>query len=301
MLLEKLYRQHNNNSILQFSSGFDNNLCTPNGAVHRLLTRLSMENIFHPFQPFIIGQKLLAPRMADLYDIPLVFFGENEAEYGNNIDDNNRPTRDHSYFAADDPDDFAIGGITSKQLVEDFGLEPADLLPYKPMSKEQVADKNMEVHFFSYYHKWHPQSNYYYVMENSDFQPAPERTPGTYSKYSSIDDRIDDFHYYCTYIKFGIGRATYDSAHEVRNGDLDRDEGVALAKRFDGEYPERFSDEIFEYLSVAKDILPKAAQCFEQPIMDREYFEHLTDRFRSPHLWNLDGDTWKLRKTVFDT
>ena len=38
-----------------------------------------------------------------------------------------------------------------------------------------------------------------------------ERTPGTYSKYNSIDDKIDDFHYYTTYIKFGIGRATYDA------------------------------------------------------------------------------------------
>lgn len=280
-------------------AGFDNYLCTPNGAVHRLLTRLATENLFHPFQPFIIGQKLLAPRMAELFDIPLVFFGENEAEYGNNIDDNFKPTRDISYFTSDDPDDFSIGGISSKQLVEDFGLAPADLQPYKPMATEKVADKKMEIHFFSYYHKWHPQNNYYYVMEHSQFQPSPERTSGTYSKYSSIDDRIDDFHYYCTFIKFGIGRATYDAAHEVRNGDLDRDEGVALVKRFDGEYPERFADEVFTYLSVP-DILPRAAQCFEQPKMDRDYFEHLTDRFRSPHLWMRDNGTWKLRKSVVD-
>jgi hypothetical protein len=28
------------------------------------LTRLATENLFHPFQPFIIGQKALAPRVA---------------------------------------------------------------------------------------------------------------------------------------------------------------------------------------------------------------------------------------------
>src|SRR5207245_7298857 len=38
-------------------AGFDNYLCTPNGRVHRLLTRLAVENLFHPFQPFILGQK----------------------------------------------------------------------------------------------------------------------------------------------------------------------------------------------------------------------------------------------------
>ena len=34
------------------------------------------------------------------------------------------------------------------------------------------------------------------------------RSAGTYSKYSGIDDKIDDLHFYTTYIKFGIGRAT---------------------------------------------------------------------------------------------
>ena len=38
--------------------------------------------------------------------------------------------------------------------------------------------------------------------------PNPERSEGTYSKYASIDDKIDDLHYYTTFIKFGIGRTT---------------------------------------------------------------------------------------------
>ncbi len=64
-------------------AGFDNVLQTPNGRVHRLLTRLAVENLFHPFQPFILGQKQIAPKFSALYGIPLVFYGENEAEYGN--------------------------------------------------------------------------------------------------------------------------------------------------------------------------------------------------------------------------
>ena len=66
-------------------AGFDNILVTPNGKTHRLLTRLAVENLFHPFQPFIIGQKCLAPKVAASHGIKLVFYGENEAEYGNPI------------------------------------------------------------------------------------------------------------------------------------------------------------------------------------------------------------------------
>ena len=54
-------------------SGFDNYKLTPNGRVHRLLTRLAIENIFHPFQPFMMGQKTVAPRIAAAFNIPLIF------------------------------------------------------------------------------------------------------------------------------------------------------------------------------------------------------------------------------------
>ena len=79
-------------------AGFDNYLCTPNGMTHRLLTRLATENLFHPFQPFILGQKQLAPKMAARFGIPLVFYGENEAEFGNPIADNNSALRDEHFF-----------------------------------------------------------------------------------------------------------------------------------------------------------------------------------------------------------
>jgi hypothetical protein len=134
---------------------------------------------------------------------------------------------------------------------------------------------------------------------NGNFQVSPERTPGTYSKYNSIDDRIDDFHYYTTYIKFGIGRATYDAAQEIRSGDITREEGIALVRKFDGEFPERFASEIFRYLSLPPTQFPTASRMFEQPVVDRDYFMRLSGQFRSPHLWRNEQGTWVLRKTVF--
>ena len=56
-----------------------------------------------------------------------------------------------------------------------------------------------------------------------------------------------------------------------------------MRKKFDGEYPDRFEKEIFQYLSLDRQHFPWASQLFEQPKMDREYFMHLADRFRSPH------------------
>lgn len=260
-------------------AGFDNYLCTPNPLTHRLLTRLAVENLFHPFQPFMIGQKALAPKMAKLFNVPLVFYGENEAEYGNPKQDSEGALRSRSYFEGS-RDDLSLGGVHVSELRARYRLCDADLAPYLPAE----VDNFSQVHYLGYYLKWHPQSAYYYAVEHGGFECSPERTPGTYSKYNSIDDKIDDFHYYTTYIKFGIGRATYDAAQEIRSGDITREEGVALVRRFDGEFPERFANKIYDYLSVPG---------FDP--MTHGRFMDLAEKFKSPHLW--DGK--KLRHRVY--
>jgi N-acetyl sugar amidotransferase len=280
-------------------AGFDNYLCTPNGRVHRLLTRLAVDNLFHPFQAFMLGQKSLAPKMSALFDLPLVFYGENEAEYGNPIGDAGTARRNDRFYALSNPSEAFFGGTSVTDLIGKYGLEMVDLDPYMPADPELMARKKVEVHYLGYYLKWHPQSCYYYAVENGGFQASPERTPGTYSKYNSIDDRIDDFHYYTTWVKFGIGRATYDAAQEIRSADITRDEGVALVKRFDGEFPERFAEEIFRYLSIPANEFPKASAQFAEPIMTRDSFMRLADKFRSPHLWKQENGQWKLRHTVW--
>ena len=43
-------------------------------------------------------------------------------------------------------------------------------------------------------------------IDNTGFKPNLERTEGTYSKYVSLDDKIDRFHFYTYFIKFGMVR-----------------------------------------------------------------------------------------------
>lgn len=262
------------------SAGFDGILVTPNPRTHRLLTRLAVENLFHPFQPFIIGQKAMAPKLAATFGIPLVFYGENEAEYGDPLERAFKPTRANAYHSHIGGDMY-LGGVEIKELRSKYGLELCDVDPYLPAHYVQL--ERVQVHYLGYYLKWHPQSCYYYAVEHGGFEASPERTPGTYSKYNSIDDKLDDLHYYTTYVKFGIGRATYDASQEIRSGDITRDEGVRLVHRFDGEWPSRFEDEVFEYLSVPG-----------FPRMDMDRFRGLIEKFKSPHLWEGDKLRWKV-------
>lgn len=261
--------------------GLDNITFKPNGRIMKLLTKLSIEKLLHPFHTFILGQKNYAPKLALKYNIPLVFYGENEAEYGNPIAENASSLRDKSYFSIKNMDSIYLGGASIKELKNKYKIDMADLMAFLPADYNALEKSNIEIHYLGYYLKWTPQECYYYAVENTGFKARPFRTQGTYSKYNSIDDKIDDLHYYTTYIKFGIGRATYDASQEIRNNHLTREEGIILVKRFDGEFPDRYFNEIMQYL----DIKP-------------EKFLKLCDKFRSPHLWKKVNGKWKLRHTV---
>lgn len=262
--------------------GFDNLSFNQNGKVQKLLTRLSIENLLHPFQTFILGQKSLAPKIALKYKIPLIFYGENEAEYGNPVADNSKSLRDKSYFAMTNLSDIYLAGCKVDELMEKHKVSLTDLAAYFPADYKELEQSNIEVHYLGYYVKWTPQEAYYYSVEHTGFQARPFRTQGTYSKYNSIDDKIDDLHYFTTHIKFGIGRATYDASQEIRNKHLTREEGVALVKRFDGEFPDRYFKEVMDYIELKP-----------------ERFFQLCDEFRSPHLWKKEDGEWKLRHTVW--
>jgi len=281
-----LYTEYGRKNFLNWIEigGFDNLTFKPNGHVHKLLTKLAIQNLFHPFQTFILGQKNLAPKIAINYKIPLIFYGENEAEYGNPIADNASSLRDKSFYEMRDLSEVYLSGFSIPELIEKHGLSLNDLMAYLPAPVEDLEKAKIEVHYLGYYLKWTPQEVYYYAVENTGFQARPFRSEGTYSKYNSIDDKIDDLHYYTTWIKFGLGRATYDASQEIRNKHLTREDGIALVKQFDGEMPSRYLREVMDYIG-----------------MDVEKFMELCDRFRSPHLWERINGNWKLKHPVWET
>ncbi len=281
-------------------SGHDNYLFTPNGRVQRVLTRLSTELLFYPFQAFEIGVKSFPPKIAIMLDIPLVFYGENEAEYGNPITDTETPRRDESYFTAKDTSQVHLSGLSLEELTSNYGFDKTDLQPYLPVDPNHLAEKKIVIHHLGYYLKWDSRSCYEYAVKHCGFQPSPHRSPGSFSNYWSIDDKLDDLNWFARRTKFGMGRASYDAAQEIRSGSMKRETGINLIQEYDHEYPKRFIDELFIYLSLGEKEFPVASMMFENPIMNHEYFRRLTDRFRSPHLWYIEEGTWKLRQPILD-
>jgi N-acetyl sugar amidotransferase len=260
------------------ASGFNHILGTPNPQTTRKLTNLAFNYLGDPFQPFIYGQTNFPLHMAVKNNVQLIMYGENgEVEYGGNMKNAFRPTRD-----IEDHDEHYFSGLPPQFWME-HGVSENDLYPFMPPKYEDITKNKTQIHFFGYYKFWDPQENYYYCREHTGFTPNSERSEGTYSKYASLDDQIDGFHYYLAYIKFGIGRTTSDAAHEIRDGKITRDEGIALIKRYDHEFPSKYYENFLEYCSITN-----------EQAMD------VIDSWRSDHIWKNEGGVWKLRNPIWN-
>ena len=268
-------------------AGFTNLLASPHGGFHRKLARIALEAVGDAWQPFAYGQMAYAFHIALRFDIPLVFFGENgEAEYGGSTKNNYRPympIEDWAdlYFKGTTVDDMVAWGI-ERGLLTTNDYRPADLTFYRPPSVDELTNRGIQMHWFSYYEKWVPQENYYYAAEHTGLQANRDgHSEGTYSKYASLDDRLDGFHYYLAFLKFGIGRTTSDAAHELRDGHITREEAVALVHRYDGVFPTQYFPEFLEYLDITE-----------------EKFWEIADRYRPAHLWEQGPEGWRLKHRV---
>jgi hypothetical protein len=217
--------------------------------------------------------------MAVKYKIPLIMYGENgEVEYGGDMKNAFRPDRE-----VQDHDKHYFSGLPPEFWME-HGLSEADMKPFMAPKFEEIKNNNTAIHFFGYYKFWDPQENFYYCIKNTGFTANPERTEGTYSKYASLDDRWDGFHYYLGFIKFGIGRATSDTAHEIRDDKINREEGVALVKKYDGQFPRKYLQEFLEYCSITE-----------------KEFNEVIDSWRSDHIWEQVDGTWRLKKPIWES
>lgn len=276
----------NLNTFIQ--SGFDNIMGQPNGVLHRKLSRLAFELKGDAWEPFAYGQKAWAFHIAVRFGIKLIFYGENgEVEYGGSEKYKYKPSEgpeewEYEYFKGSSVDDLVRHGLEKGVLSKDEISERTVQL-YKAPHPDLVKKVGAEMHWFSYYNKWTPQENYYYAVTHLDFEANPEgRSEATYTKYVSLDDKADGFHFYLAYMKFGLGRCSRDAQQDIRRHHITREEGVALVKRYDHEFPQRHFRWFLDYLGITE-----------------EFFWQVMDMYREKsNVWEKVNGTWRLNHVV---
>ncbi len=276
-------------NLSQFvASGFDNILGQPNGKLHRALSRVAFEVKGDAWEPFTYGQKAWAYHMAVKFKVRLIMYGENgELEYGGSEKYKNKPQEgveewEEEYFKGTSVDDIAKKGV-EMGLLKPSEVDKKNLQLYKAPHPDEIKSLGAEMHWFSYYNKWVPEENFYYAAKHAGFRTNPfGRSESTYTKYTSLDDKLDGFHWYLGYMKFGMGRASRDAQQDIRRNHITRSEGVALVQKYDNEFPKRHYQWFLNYLGISE-----------------EFFWEVMNLYREKsNVWKLENNEWNLTHIV---
>jgi N-acetyl sugar amidotransferase len=255
--------------------GFDHILFSPNGKIVSILAKEAFKNLLHPMQPFKFGIKQYAAKEAVKNNIELIFYGEPYSEYGS--EDNNtlsKPTYSSEWYTSEN-NKIYLGGKKLEYYKQKYNIKKNQLEAFLPLKKEQLKNKKLKVEYLGWYLKWDPQETYYYSVKNGGFSADTERVDGTHGRYSGLDDKFEWIHYYCQYIKFGIGRCRFETSQEIRNNHITREEGIALCKKFEGEFPKKYFQDCIDFMGLSKKEAHK-----------------IIDSFRPNHLWKKKNNEW---------
>jgi N-acetyl sugar amidotransferase len=265
----------NRETLIQ--AGFDHVYFRPNQKVHRHLSRRFFIERGNPKVAWDAGVNAVPLQVAVNYNIPLVFYAEHgESEYGGRVlSEESKKIRDITEVIEHQVGDDA------RNWVDDMVTE-ADLNPYLYPEAADVGRIGVKAFYFAYFFRWSMYENYQYIRTKIPFATHPnKRTPGTFTDFDSLDDKSDDLYYYLQYVKFGFGRAVRDACRLIQNGQMTREQGLELARKYDGEFPDEHLSAMLDYLGMSR----------------KELIETI-DLHRNPELWDEANGVWRLRYPI---
>jgi imidazoleglycerol phosphate synthase cyclase subunit len=219
-----------------------------------------------------VGIMTVPMMVAARHGIPLVFYGE------------------HGYldlcgqFSMDD-----FPEVTYRDRLEHFargyewtyfvgreGLTAQDLSLYRYPDDALMLDLDLRGIFLGNYIFWEANEHIKVVQERYGFEVSQEPFDRTYRTMSNLDDMHENgVHDYLKYIKFGYGRATDHTCKDIRAGIMSRDRAIELVDHYDP-------------------VKPSDLQRWLQYVgMSEAEFDYISDTFRDPRVWYMDGGEWQ--------
>ena len=272
-------------NMKKFFNHFDTLIYAPNRKNHSKLTRIAFEHYGDPLQPWHYGQQSYPIQIANKYNIKFIMYGENQdVEYGGGknktyrVEETLKERYENQNFRVEEGVDNLIKiGVKNKLFTKSM-IKSKMFDEYRLPKISDVSKKNTKLYFFSFFEKWIPQHNYYHAQRHFGFKTGEARSQGTFTSYTSLDDKIDELYYYMQFIKFGFGRTVSEASVDIRDGFISRSEGVNLVKLYDGEFPSIDFKEVLEYMNLTK-----------------EKFIGIVDKFRSKKIWKKTKNKWSLK------
>lgn len=237
-------------------SGFDHITVNPNPQTYNQMAIKGFKEQGRPKMPFVMGISTVTIQVALKFGIPFIMYGEEgETEYGGSSRQTNLRRIDRQYLV-----DFYYSGHDPIEYLDDFSRDELKLwmLP----TQEELDKVELFPTHWSHFENWDPELHAKLAQEKCGLQTLDDFSAGTYTNFAQLDDVLQDLHAYMMFIKFGFGRTTSDASIDIRAGKITREDGVELAKKYDGFFPEHYLPDFLEYFGMTEDNFWKIIDSF---------------------------------------
>jgi len=218
----------------------------------------------------------IPPTIAAKFNIPLIIWGENSAfEYGT-VDEELTGFKLNSKWRK-------TFGVTHGTTADDWiadDLSKKALTPYYAPSDNELNENNINAVFLGYYFKWDVQNSLKFALKHGFTIREEGPKMGLYN-YADIDDDFISIHHYIKWYKFGIIRLFDNLSLEIRNGRMTRDKALHTLKEIGEQRPDEDIEKFCKFLDISI-----------------SHFYELIEPFRNLHIWQKDGDTWKIKDFI---
>lgn len=255
--------------------GFDLLSITPNPDLMKQLNKKGFIEQGRPMVGWMLAVQAAVMKLAVMYRVPLIMFGEDgETEYGGLAALKNSPV-----YGVDEAINLYLSGNDINKLAEGLETTNNNYFWYEFPSEDDLKHLDIKVAHYSYFENWDSNEHVDFAIKHFNMEGQPERSIGTYTRYSQNDTMLYTLHSYLMFLKFGFGRCNQDASIDIRSGRMTRSEGLELLKKYDGEYPKKYINAYLKYFD-----------------MTSEEFNSILDKYANKDvLYKKDG-YWKLKE-----
>lgn len=173
-------------------------------------------------------------QIAVRYEIPLVIWGESSSEY----------RAYHNFEELEELNEQLFNeminlGITADDMYNHLNkmVDMRDLLPFCFPKKEELERVGVRAIWLGNYINWNTKEQVALIKKELGWKGQEvEGIPPQYD-YEKIECKWQGVRDYCKFIKRGHGRTNHLACIDIRNGEMERETGLKLAKEFDGKRP----------------------------------------------------------------
>ena len=246
--------------------GVDHIQFTANPVTYRKLFKEALIRLGDPCWSCHLGIFTYPVRIAVLYKVPLIIWGENpQLEYGG-------PEAARKSHILDKRWLHEFGGLMGNRLEamvsDDIPMRDLQSLVYP--SKEELDEVGVTGIFLGTYFKWDAMAQTEIIKKHGFRVKEDGPAEGCYHNYENLDCKLNVLHTYLKYLKFGFGKATDHLCLDIRHKRMTREKALEEIKEFDGTKPKEHLKEICQYLDVTEEELWKITESFRGYFWDHD-------------------------------